>query len=173
MSTETNRLPQRLRDLHRLLSELVDLHDQLLEVMQHKLQRMRESDVAGMQTCIDLEANLIHRIQQRDGLRRQLTAVITRELSLDESSPISARQLADELESPADVKLRAVCDQLAVRLQQIAKVNSMVKDFARQMLEHLRMVFEAATQEAAQRSVYKATNTDSAAARAQVVDATG
>ncbi len=170
----SSRLRDRLRDLHRLLTEMAHLQEDLLEVLQRKLLAMRTSDVNEIQACVLAEGDLAECLNQRDGLRKQLTGLIVQDLGLDEqqSDTMTIGRLASYLERPQRTRLEAVAARISPLLTEIAKVNRVVTMFAGDMLEHYQLVFGEMTAGLTNSPVYSLQGRGPVGATAQVFDAT-
>jgi len=169
------RFQERLRDLLRLLTEMLRLHESLMAVTHRKLIAMRQCHIQGMQECVRQEAELTTTIRQREVQRRRLMAAIGADLGLGrtESQAMSINQLAIRLDERKGLKLRAMAKQLAAVLTEISKINAAVTMFAREMLDHYRSVFSEITKGFAAAPVYVPGGRRSFDVSAQVLDTTG
>ncbi len=170
-----DRQRNRLRDLDNLLSDLVRLHEELLEVLQRKLVAMRQNGVDTIHECVAREGALASRIADRDGLRRRLVVLIGRDLGIDEveARGLSIRRLASRVNEKQKLKLLVAGERLSALLKEIAKVNAVVGEFAGRMLEHYRAVFGQITQGIVQPPVYARGGDLPPSVEAQVIDAVG
>ncbi len=171
----TTLFQDRVRDLDRLLDELVRLHENLLDVLQRKLASMRKNDIDAIHDCVACEGALTERIAEREGLRARLTVLIGQDLGVDEEQ---ARRwtisgLADRLHGGIELKLRVTGERLCGVVKELAKVNKVIAGFAGRMLEHHRHIFGQITTGLTESPVYLADGGASREVAARVFDATG
>ena len=171
----TTLFQDRVRDLDRLLDELVRLHQNLLDALQRKLASMRKNDIDAIHDCVACEGALTERIADREGLRARLTVLIGQDLGVDEEQArrLTISGLADRLHGGSELKLRVTGERLCGVVKELAKVNKVIAGFAGRMLEHHRHIFGQITTGLAESPVYLADGGASREVAARVFDATG
>ncbi len=169
------RFEDRIRDLIRLMAELLHLHEDLLGVVQRKLLAMRKSDVELMQTCTAGEIDLTGRIRERDGLRKQILVLIAKDLNrpTTRQKEMTVSELLKHVSESEGNKMRALAGQLSFIMGETAKVNTVVQLFAQQMLDHYREIFERVTRGVVESPTYVVGGRPRGVLRAHVVDAIG
>ncbi len=141
MRTKTQN--NRLRDLVTLLGDVDGLHRELLQAVRGKTEAMRRSDVPHIQACTEEERSLVIRIQEREGLRRQLMDVIGKDLGLSgrKARTMSASRLAQRLDEPYRTQITEVAATLKGTMTQLVRDNRVAGLIAREVLGHLRGIF--------------------------------
>ena len=137
--------PKRLRDLLTLLGQLKQLHDELAVLVKAKVEAMKHADMRALQEHTEQERKLVERIQEREGLRRQLTDVIGEQLGF---SPRSARTLTvSQLVSCVPEEQQEAIVESAQRLRsavsKVAQANRVAGMVAGELVDHLGRVFAA------------------------------
>jgi len=136
---------KRVRDLMRLFETLKVLHEQLLTLMDSKLDAMKRADVAAMCLCGEQEQAILKRLHEREGFRAQLMDVIGEELGMNSRTAraVAVSQLAPRLAEPERTELLASADQLRAMVLRVRQANRVVGVVSREILNHLRWVFAA------------------------------
>lgn len=139
--------PKRLKDLLKLLGGLQKLHEQLLELVQAKMDTMRRADISGMRELNERERTLAKRLQQREGLRCQLMDQIGNELGMPPRTAraIPLSQMASRIPEPGRERLLDAAQRLRQVVAQVARGNRVVGVISREILNHLRWVFASVT----------------------------
>ena len=139
--------PKRLKDLLKLLGGVQKLQEQLLELVQAKMDAMRRADISGMRELNERERALAIRLQQREGLRCQLMDQIGNELGLPPGTAraIPVSQVASRLPEPGRGRLLDAAKRLRQVVAQVARGNRMAGVISREILNHLRWVFASVT----------------------------
>ncbi|HNQ24459.1 MAG TPA: flagellar export chaperone FlgN [Phycisphaerae bacterium] len=134
---------QRLADLRQLLETLRGLHQQLLETIERKLAAMRRADFEALRVATMQEQQLVHSIQEREGLRRQLADLLGQQLGLPARGgrTLTVAQLAECLAGPARQGLLETADALRAVMNQVVQVNRSAEAVTRRMLEHFEAIF--------------------------------
>ena len=137
--------PKRLRDLLTLLGQLEQLHDELAALVKAKVDAMKRADMRTLQQRTEQEQDLVKRIQEREGLRRQLMDVIGEQLGL---SPRSARtltvsQLVSRIPKEQQEAILESAERLRFSVSKVARANRVAGMVAHELVDHLRRVFAA------------------------------
>ncbi len=169
------RVEDRVRDLEHLLTELVQLYESQLEVLQRKLTAMRGSAVQTIHECVAREGELAKTISSREGLRRRLMVLIGQDLGWneDESRNMTISRLTQHVDGKRKLGLLVQARRLSGLLKEVAGVNGAVSMFAGKMLEHYRYIFGQITQGITESAVYVQQGDQPHEVAAQVFDATG
>lgn len=135
--------PKRLRELLMLLAQLTKTYDELHEAIRGKLAAMRAADLRQMREWASAEARLAGRIQEREGLRRQIMESVGAEIGL---SPVRSRELtisalAAHLADPERSQLLRVADALRRKVIAVSHANRVAGSATRETLAHLGHVF--------------------------------
>jgi len=133
----------RLNDLIRLFAVLKDLHGQLASLVQLKIDAMKRSDLPLMAKLNEREQAIVRRLEEREGLRRQLMDSIGADLGL---KPAAARamtvsELAAILPESTRHDLIASATALRAVVARLARVNRVASEIARGITGHLKWVF--------------------------------
>jgi hypothetical protein len=175
MNAEHSSTHRRWRDLHRLLHDLVDLHDQLVATMQRKLGAMRRSATAEMTRCVQRESDLTKSIEQRVSLRRNLMTHVARDLGINPTAArtMSLKELLPHVTAPWAERLGTVGDRLRSVLAEAATTNARCARLAGGMLTHQRAVLGCATGQESSRTVYHPDGRLPASVQPRMIDAMG
>lgn len=135
--------PKRLRDLVTLLDGLHRSHEQLLALVRSKINAMRLADVSAMRDLAEQEQTLAKRVEQREGLRRQLMDKIGEQcgLSSQASRALSVSQIASRLCDPDRTALQQAAQKLRSIVTKLAQANRVAGAISREVLTHLEWVF--------------------------------
>ena len=134
---------QRVESLLVLLGRLEGLHVELRVVLDDKLESMRKSDMAALHDCMEREKVLTTRINEQEGLRKQLMERIGRGYGIapQVARKLPARRLADRFDEPQRGKINAVTDRLKNAVMEVSKLNALVGRVSSQVLKYLGEVF--------------------------------
>lgn len=137
--------PTRLRDLIRLFDVLRDLHGQLLALIQFKMDAMKRADLPAVNELNQREQAMVRRLEEREGLRRQLMDSIGAELGLPPRAArvLTVSQLAARLTEPARRSLLDSANELRSVAVKVARLNRVAGAFTREVTTHLKWVFAA------------------------------
>ena len=141
MKKEMN--PAQVRDLVRLLTVLRRLQEQLLTLVQSKIDAMRRADVPAMREVHAREQALVKQMQEREGFRRQLMDEIGRAMELPAGSArdLTVSQLAARLPQPDKTVLVETAEGLRGAILRVAQVNRIAGAVSRELVNHLQWVF--------------------------------
>ena len=132
-----------LRDLIRLLDGLTTAHEDLLGAIRDKLAAMKRADLHTMREMTIKEQALARSIQEREGLRRQLTDSIGHRIGLapGEARSLTVSQLATRLPSEAGQSLMASAEKLREIMHKVAQSNRVAGVACREVINHMKWVF--------------------------------
>ena len=158
-----------------LLNEIADAHERLLDVIEEKIQAMRKADTAAINAAVERERELVGFINDREGLRRQLTENIARSYGIGgpAARKLSARQLAKRMGAEADPKMDEATARLRDITARIARRNHTAAMISENVLRHVKHVFAAMTGADGTRSSYSSAGAVTAGAAHRIFDAVG
>jgi len=133
---------RRLTDLLRLLAVLETLHQRLAKVLAAKLQAVRDADMHAAASLAPEEQAVASRIQEQDGLRRQLMDVIGVELGLPARAgrTLTISQLSSKVRDDQCVLLGKAADRLMREASRVASASRVLGQTCRGVLHHLEWV---------------------------------
>lgn len=139
---KTNGGSSRATDLIKLLQQMQSLYRRLLELVRAKVEAMRRADVHAMRDLNEEEASVVHRLRERDGLRRQLMDVVGAEVGLAkrEGRSMAVAALASRMVESDRAELLAAADALKKTAMQTAWANRSARVATRDVLHHLQWV---------------------------------
>ncbi|MFQ5412876.1 MAG: flagellar export chaperone FlgN [Phycisphaerae bacterium] len=147
MTTDTSTLDRRVRDLVMLLTDLTELHEGLFTIIESKTGAMRAADLNGMRAAAVQERALAKRIQDREGLRRQLMDRIGDVLAMapGQARTMTTTQLLSRVPTAQRQALSDAVAALREAVVNVARVNRVAAGIARGVLGHFRSVFASVT----------------------------
>ena len=134
---------KRFRDFLRLLDALATMNEQLFTLVGSKIDAMKRADLHAMRECGEREREMVQRMQEREGLRRQLMDAIGEELGLSSRSAraLSVSQLASRLTEPQRAALIDAADRVRKAVLKVTQVNRVAGVVSREILHHLKWIF--------------------------------
>ncbi len=132
-----------VRDLVRLLDDLNVAHTELLGAVREKLAAMRRADLHTMREMTIKEQTLARTIQEREGLRRQLTDIIGGKIGLapGEARTLTVSQLATRLPVESGQALTHSVQKLRDTMHKVAQSNRVAGVACREVINHMKWVF--------------------------------
>lgn len=169
------RLDNQLRDLIRLMGDLSTLHGELAMHMRNKLDAIKRADSDQVRSITARETTLAGRVQEREGLRRQLTDRIAEALGFEKGAGRSLRlnALAEKLPEPRRSQLLVVAAGLREKVREIESLNRTSELVTRTMLRHLSDVMQVMTAGLGNGDVYGHTGQRQPPRAANVFEAVG
>lgn len=173
--TQRNQVVARSGNLVTLMGDLKKLHDEMLSVIQQKLNAMRRADTDALNSCVARERFLAERVQKQEGLRRQLVQILWKELGLpsEQSSGLGLRDLAERLPEPRRGQLLVLGEELRELIGKIDNANKVVALVTGEMLKHFRHVHSAMARSGPSTGRYAANGQIAVERPTQVFDAVG
>ncbi|MGD2108783.1 MAG: flagellar protein FlgN [Phycisphaerae bacterium] len=167
--------PKRLRDLVKLLDGLCRTHEELLALVRKRIDAMRRADVAAMQALADQEQALVKRIDQREGLRRQLMDKIGEQwgLSARTARALSLSQLTSHATDPERSSLEEAGRRLGNAITKVAQANRVAGAISREVLTHLEWVFASVRPAGGPRFAYTGNAQHLAGSGARILETVG
>ena len=134
-----------VKDLVKLLHQLERLHDQLAVAVRSKLDAMRAADLTSLHAGGRKEQELVKRIHEREGLRRQIMDAIGDHLGM---APRTARlmtvsQLVERIPPEQGRPVGQAADALRNAVAAVARTNAIAGVVAKELVNHLRRVWAA------------------------------
>ncbi len=135
----------RLGDLVTLLDQLREMYEEMLALIDQKIDAMRKADLDAMRVCQEAEQDLTRRVNEREGLRRQLMDAIGAELRLPPGAgrALSISQLTDKLGKSERAPTISAADRLKNTIAKVAQANRVAGVISGEIVHHLRWVFAA------------------------------
>lgn len=145
-----------LRELVRVLEIQKQLHVELTDVVQEKMKAMRQVDVGTMRRLSEKEHALIVKIEEREGLRRQLMDQLAEGAGLPKPSgrAMTITQLSERLPQSERGVLLTAASELRAVASRLIKVNRVAGQAAEKLVGHLQWVFAAACSPRSESTVY-------------------
>lgn len=134
---------KRLRDLLKLLDTLATMNEQLFTLIGSKIDAMKRADLHAMRDCGEQERDMVQRMQEREGMRRQLMDAIGEEWGLSSRSAraLSVTQLASRLVDSQRTALCAAADRVRKAVFKVTQANRVAGVVSREILHHLKWIF--------------------------------
>ena len=138
---------RQVETLVNLLNEIADTHEELLVAIQKKIDAMRTANESKIKAAVERERLLVLKIEEREGLRRQLTENIARGYGIGQTTArrLSAAQLASRIGGVGAGAIDNVAGRLKTLTGQISQCNHKAQVISQNILRHMRYVFSAMT----------------------------
>lgn len=166
---------KRINNLVRLLEEIAGAYHELGGLVQKKTDAMKRADLPGMRSAMVEEQGLVRRLNECEGLRRQMMDAIGQRLGLPSklARTVSASQLAIHLPEPEGQRLLAVAERLKETMARVARINRVAAGISREILGHLKAVFSAVTSVGEEPVGYSGTGAPVGVGEARLIEAVG
>ena len=130
-----------------LLEEIADAHGELLGAIDSKIEAMKSADTERIRAAMLKERDIVVRINEREGLRRQLTVNLARPfgISADRARTLSARQLSDRFAGVNGERIERAVETMRGLTDQIAQRNHVAQLISQNMLRHMKIIFASMT----------------------------
>ncbi len=137
----------RINALVGLLNEIADMHAELLASIDRKIEAMRSADTERIRDAMMNEKQIVDRINEREGLRKQLTVNIARSFGVgaERVRRMSAKQLAERFAGPDSVRIDRAVERMRELTGQIGRRNHVAQLISQNILRHMRIVFASMT----------------------------
>ncbi len=165
----------RVATLVRLLDEIADLHVQLLAAIDAKIDAMKTADTDRIRQTMLGEQEIVERINEREGLRKQLTVNLGRSygISPERARRMSATQIAERFAGSETARIEAAVSRMRDLTTQIARRNHVAQLVSENILRHMRIVFASMTAPADGGVAYSADGQSNAATNERLFDLVG
>ena len=172
MSAEPRR---RIEDLIELLNGMSTLHEDLLGVIRRKIDAMKRADIEGMRVFGEKEQSIVVQIGEREGLRRQLMDLISKDLNLPARSAraVSLKQLVARIPTVWQSILDEAGDRLRSCMSRVAAANRVAGEIAHQIVTHLKWVFASVRPDEGEPVGYSGTGILVSSTETRLLDAMG
>jgi hypothetical protein len=166
---------KRIRAMVSLLQELAAAHEELLQVVEGKIEALRRADAEGVKATSRQEDALVERINDRESLRRQLAENIVRGYGVAAAVArrLSAAQLAERIGGAEAELITTTADRLKGLMGQIDRRNQVARTIAQGVLGHLQHVFQAMTEADGEFAGYSPAGIVRAGRAQKILDAVG
>jgi len=163
------------KDLVRLLSGMVEVENELATLMRAKLDAVRHADADRIHAITARETTLAGRLNEREGMRRQMTRRIIEELGLDPArhQAIRLTELAEYLPEPRRSQVLVAAAGLRDKLSEIQRMHVTATLVTREMLKHMEEVFAVMTSGGRSADVYSRSGQRQRTGEANVFEAVG
>ncbi|MFQ5592073.1 MAG: flagellar export chaperone FlgN [Phycisphaerae bacterium] len=165
----------RWRDLLELLTRLQQMHVDLSVLIDRKVDAMRRNDLDTLRDTLAQEAVLVHAIQEREGMRRQLLDTIGEKMGwpAQTARALSMSQLASRIARSQRERLLAVGKKLREAVSRVARANRLAGCVAREINDHLRWVFASVKPYQSEPAGYTGAGKPLACSELTILDAVG
>lgn len=126
---------------------LETLHQDLVEVIDAKIEHMRQANVVGMNTCVAQERDLVRRIGEQEGRRRVTVERLGRAFGMASSQAkrLTATQLAQRMPEDRGDLLMSVASRLKVLTDKATRRNHVAGALGRGVLNHMDGILSSMT----------------------------
>lgn len=137
--------PRRLTDLCRLLEQLRAGYDELANATRQKIEAMRTANLALISGCASAEERVLAHLKERMGLRAQLMDALGIQMGMPRGmgKQLTLNQLCERLDSKWQSSIQDAAESLRGAACRAAHANRVAGTAARDLLMHLRWVFDA------------------------------
>ena len=140
MSTQTD--DRKLDELERLLRELTELQQQLVEAAEAKKDAMRRLDPQRIEQATAVEHALVARVQQVEAARRQLVSALSGEQPV---GPGALDALGRQVDEPRRSRLAGLRRQVVELAGVLDRLNAINRFVGRHCLEHFQSLLQVLT----------------------------
>jgi hypothetical protein len=135
----------RVSELVRLLSQLQEMHTELLALIDSKISAMKAADLDAMRECNDKEQVLAAQLNERQGLRYQLMEEVGKQIGVapEVARTMTVAQLSTRVPASQRKRLLDAGAGLRQAIAQVAQANRVAGVVSRDIVNHLRWVFAA------------------------------
>lgn len=135
------------QELIEALIGLDRLHGKLVEVIDAKIDYMRQADLAGMNACVAQERDLVRSIGEQEGRRRVTVERLGRAFGMASSQAkrLTASQLAQRMPEDRGRSLMAVADRLKKLTDKATRRNHVAGALGRGVLKHMDGILSVMT----------------------------
>lgn len=148
----------RIGELVNLLGQLRDHYMNMQDILNGKLDAMRRADSDKLNELVGIERGLVERIRERDGLRKQLVAMVCGEIGLgdDVAGTITLTELAARIKEPRRGHLLSLSQSLKEVVTKVGETNRVIATVSDVMLKHFGKIHEAMTMSPEDPGLYSA-----------------
>lgn len=138
---------RRLGDLLVVMERLEGLYLELRQELSNKLEHMRRADHDGMAVSVEREQALVTRINEQEGLRKQVMEQVGRGYGLAPATirAMPVRRLAERVIEPYRTRLFELADRLKAVVADVKKANGLINRVSQDVLTHVREIFSVIT----------------------------
>jgi hypothetical protein len=169
-------MTQDLEQLFSLLDTLIRLHEQMIATLDRQLAAARAADSETMQQCQQQTEDLVRQVARAEAERRALSRRLAAGAGIagaEQGRGVTASRLAGALPEPIRGRLLAQAAQLRQRIQEVDRLNKILADVSRYVLQHLRSAYDTVARMAGTTGVYAANGKMREAQRSTVFEVMG
>ena len=155
------------------LAEMRSLYEELLAVLQRKLEAMRRADTELLNSCAARERFLLQRISEVESSRKVLTGDLQLRTGVAAKRPMSITQLAERIGEPDRSKLLVLADGLRRLVEQTNQVNQVAALAGKELLAHFRHVYDVMRAAEQDTGTYDVRGARTAGSAQRILDAVG
>lgn len=158
-----------------VFEQLTSLHEELAGVIERKIDAVRRNDFQAVRDAGACEQALVTRIQEREGLRRQLVDAIGDQAGWPAGAArrLSAAQFSERLDESQRAPLSQRVEALRSGVAQVSRMNRVASAVCRNVLTHMKWVFAAIRPADGGASGYTGAGTPATRISTQLIDAVG
>lgn len=162
-----------VRQLAECLAEMRGLYEELLAVLQRKLEAMRRADTELLNSCAARERFLLQRISEAESSRKVLVTDLQVRAGVAAKRPISITQLAERIGEPGRSKLLVLADGLRRLVEQTNQVNQVAALAGKELLAHFKHVYDVMRTAERDTGTYDVRGARAAGSAQRILDAVG
>jgi hypothetical protein len=134
--------PTRLGDVLKLFDAMRRLYEQLVGLIQSKIDAMRRADVETMRQLTEQEQSVVTRLHEREGFCRQLLDALGEEIGLPPRAgrALSVSQLASHLPPSEQTGLLHASSRLREVVFKATRANRVAGVVSRELLNHAKWI---------------------------------
>ena len=165
----------RITTLVRLLDEIAELHTRLLAAIELKIDAMKTADTEQIRQTMLGEKEIVEQINEREGLRKQLTVNLGRSfgVSPERARSMSAMQFAERFAGKEASRIENAVKKMRELTSQIASRNHVAQLVSQNILRHMRVVFASMTAPSTGGVAYSADGQANVSANERIFDLVG
>ncbi|MHC5110820.1 MAG: flagellar export chaperone FlgN [Planctomycetota bacterium] len=176
MTTATGQgnIDKLVNDLCQVLQRMQELYNEIVVTVESKVRAMQEADMGSLQAVSDGEHELLGKVNETEGLRRQLMDRIGVELGMPVKTArvMTVTQLATKLSEEQAINLHRAADGLKHAVAETARSNRIAGVISRELVNHLKWIW-AAARPSGTRSAYNSYGQGETRIDARIFDAMG
>lgn len=149
-----DKFQQHSQALEIALQQMVELHEQLLDLLQRKRDALRRGNQQAMTELCGLENEKLQQLSELEKQRAAVAAQLTLQVMPQATAPLRVGELADRLEEPARGRLLVLRQQLIERMQQVREAATVARRATEALARHVRGLVQTVSLHAADTSTY-------------------
>lgn len=130
-------IEQSMTGLETILKKQLDLHEQLLAMMDHKHEALRTGQARQLVEACQLENEKVQEISELEKHRLEIVARMTLYFHPEAAEPMRMSQLIDCLPEPASQRLTLMRSQLRHRMELVKEKASVSRRATESLMRHV------------------------------------